>query len=132
MDGKQVVDENFFTRQPIHNPFNLQSITHLLSFTCKRFYIVDRNILYHVYHITNFIRKYTTWFHPFITRPTRFTRWVTDGWMRVTDAGDAPPVPDPIHFHPYSQVVVAIERYSASTEEQETVCCFFVFQEIGE
>jgi len=29
-------------------------------------------------------------------------------------------------------VVVAIARYSTSAEEGETVCCFLVFQEMGE
>ena len=34
------------------------------------------------------------------------------------------------HFN--SQVVVAMDLYSASTEERYTVCCFLIFQEIGE
>jgi hypothetical protein len=31
-----------------------------------------------------------------------------------------------------SHVALAIERYSASAEERDTVGCFFVFQEIGD
>jgi hypothetical protein len=31
-----------------------------------------------------------------------------------------------------SQAVVAIERYSTSAEERETVVCFLIFQEMGE
>ena len=27
---------------------------------------------------------------------------------------------------------MAIERYSASAEDRDTICCFLVFQEIGE
>lgn len=34
------------------------------------------------------------------------------------------------HFN--SQVVVAIDLYSASTDDLDTVCCFLVFQDIGE
>jgi len=34
------------------------------------------------------------------------------------------------HFN--SQVVIAIERHLASTDDLDTICCFFVFQEIRE
>lgn len=34
------------------------------------------------------------------------------------------------HFN--SHVIAAIERYSASAEERETICWFLVFHEIGE
>lgn len=34
--------------------------------------------------------------------------------------------------HLSSQVIVAIERYFASIEECDMVCCFLVFQEMGE
>ena len=38
---------------------------------------------------------------------------------------------DASHYHD-EQVTAAIERYSASVEEQDTVCCFLVFHDTGE
>jgi hypothetical protein len=35
-----------------------------------------------------------------------------------------------IHFD--SHVAAAMDLYFASADERDTVCCFFVFQEIGE
>lgn len=43
------------------------------------------------------------------------------------------PKEDNNHFnHLSSQTVVAMDLYSPSAEERDTICCFFVFQAIGD
>ena len=57
--------------------------------------------------------------------------WMSQ-WRDIDCEWDTPRLERRLFNHVNSHVVSAIDRYSASADKRDTVCCFFVFQETGE